>query len=92
MIRTHHEHCTIAVIDADQLQKSGTYAYGSIAIHIAYLMHMKVDYKNVKLLLEKFKYDSDKRDVCGDLKILEFLIVCRVIKHGYTKYSCFLCL
>ena len=32
-------------------------AYGSIAIPIAYLVHVKVDYKNVKLLL-KYGYTS----------------------------------
>ena len=50
-------------------------AYGSIAIPIAHLVHLKEDYKNVKLLLEKFKYDGDKWDVCSDIKVLGFLIV-----------------
>ena len=30
---------------------------------------------NVKLLLEKFNYDSDKWDVCCDIKMLGFLLV-----------------
>ena len=50
-------------------------ARDSIAIPIAHLVHLKEDYKNVKLLLEKFKCDSDKWDVCGDIKVLGFLIV-----------------
>ena len=50
-------------------------AYDSIAIPIAYLDHLKEDYKNVKLLLEKFKCDSDKWDVCGDVNVLGYLIV-----------------
>ena len=50
-------------------------AHDSIAIPIAHLVHLKEDYKNVKLLLEKFKCDSDKWDVCGDIKVLGFLLV-----------------
>ena len=64
--------------------------HDSIAIPIAHLVHLKVDNKNVKLLLEKLKCDIDKWDVCGDVNVLGFLIVCRVLNHGYTKYSCFL--
>ena len=67
-------------------------AHGSIAIPIDHLVHLKEDYKNVKLLLERFNYDSDKLNVCGDIKMLEFSLVCKVMKHDYTKYSCFLCL
>lgn len=49
--------------------------FGSMAISIANLLHLKEDYKNVKLLLEKFKYDRNKWDVCGDIKMLGFLHV-----------------
>ena len=50
-------------------------AHGSIAIPIHYLVHLNEDYKNVKLLLEKFNFDSDKWHVCCDIKMLGFLFV-----------------
>ena len=57
-------------------------AHGSIAIPINYLVHLKEDYKNVKLLLEKFNYDSDKWDVCCDIKLLGFLL----LLQGYEAW------
>jgi len=50
-------------------------AHDSLAIPRAHLVHPKEDYKKVKLLLKKFNYDSDKWDVCGDIKMLGFLSV-----------------
>ena len=49
--------------------------HDSIAISIDHLVYLKEDYKNVKLLLEKFNYDSDKWDVCCDIRMLGFLLV-----------------
>ena len=59
------------------------------SIPVAHSVHLKEDYKNVKLLLEKINYDSYKWDVCGDFKMLAFILG---LQGGYTKYSCFLCL
>lgn len=59
------------------------------SIPVAHSAHLKEDYKNVKLLLDKINYDRYKWDVCGDFKMLGFLLG---LQGGYTKYSCFLCL
>ena len=50
---------------------------------------MKEDYENVKELLARTKYDEHLWDVCGDFKMIGFLLG---LQAGYTKYSCFLCL
>ena len=59
------------------------------SIPVAHSVHLKEDYTNVKLLLEKINYISYKWDVCGDFKMLGFLLG---LQGGFTKYSCFLCL
>ena len=50
---------------------------------------MKEDYENVKQLFIKINYAEFKWYVCGDFKMLGFLLD---LQSGYTKYSCFLCL
>lgn len=59
------------------------------SIPVAHSAHLKETYENVKLLLEKLNYGCHKWDVCGDFKMLGFLLG---LQGGYTKYSCFLCL
>ena len=49
---------------------------------------MKEEYENVKTLLNMIKYTSHNWELCGDFKMLAFLLG---QKRGYTKYSCFLC-
>lgn len=59
------------------------------SIPIAHSVHLKEDYNNVKYLLDKVEYEKYMWDVCGDFKMLGFLLG---MQGGYTKYSCFLCL
>lgn len=59
------------------------------SLPVAYSVQMKEEYENVKRLLEMVNYDEFKWDVCGDFKMLAFLLG---LQGGYTKYSCFLCL
>ena len=59
------------------------------SIPLAYSLQMKEDYENVKQLLIKINYAQFKWYVCGDFKMLGFLLG---LQGGYTKYSCFLCL
>lgn len=59
------------------------------SIPVAHSAQLKETYENIKLLLEKLKYECYKWDVCGDFKMLGFLLG---LQGGYTKYSCFLCL
>ena len=50
---------------------------------------MKEDYENIKQLLNKINYAQFKWYVCGDFKMLGFLMG---LQGLYTKCSCFLCL
>ena len=59
------------------------------SIPVAHSTHLKEDYDNVKFLLEKINYNKYQWDVCGDLKMIGFLLG---LQGGFTKYSCFLCL
>lgn len=59
------------------------------SIPIAHSTHLKENYANVKLLLEKIQYNSYQWYLCGDLKMMGFFLG---LQGGYTKYSCFLCL
>ena len=60
-----------------------------LSLPLAYSLQMKEDYENVKQLLNKINYAQFKWYVCGDFKMLGFLLS---LQGGYTKYSCFLCL
>lgn len=59
------------------------------SIPVGHSTQMKEDYNNVKQLMEQIKYTTYTWDVCGDFKMLGFLLG---LQAGYTKYSCFLCL
>lgn len=59
------------------------------SIPVGYSTHLKEDYENVRFLLEKINYTSYKWDICGDFKMLGFILG---LQGGFTKYSCFLCL
>jgi hypothetical protein len=59
------------------------------SIPIEYSIHMKEKHDNVKDLLESVKFKRYLWELCGDLKIIGFLLG---MQGGFTKYSCFLCL
>ena len=59
------------------------------SVPVAHSVQMKEDYENVKHLLEKLNYNEFQWDVCGDFKMIGFLLG---LQGGFTKYSCFLCL
>ena len=59
------------------------------SVPVAHSTHLKEDYDNVKLMLEKINYGKYQWEVCGDLKMIAFLLG---LQGGFTKYSCFLCL
>jgi len=56
---------------------------------VAHSTHLKENYDNVKYMLEKIGYSNHQWEVCGDFKMIAFLLG---LQGGYTKYSCFLCL
>ena len=59
------------------------------SIPIAHSVQIKEDRESVKILLELIQYNDHKWDVCGDFKMIAFLLG---LQGGYTKHSCFLCL
>ena len=60
--------------------------YGCIPIGHSFTM--KEEYGNIKLILERSKYDDHQWLICGDLKMVNFLLG---LQGGYTQYRCFLC-
>jgi hypothetical protein len=58
------------------------------SIPIAYAVHRKETYENIKNLLDKINYNKHCWNVCGDLKIIAILLGMQL---GYTKYGCFIC-
>ena len=59
------------------------------SIPIAHSVQMKEDRESVKILLELIQYNDDNWDVCGDFKMIAFLLG---LQGSYTKHSYFLCL
>jgi len=47
---------------------------------------MKESHKNMKLLLEKFQYEKYNWHMCGDLKVIAFLVG---LQLGYTNFVAF---
>jgi hypothetical protein len=58
------------------------------SIPVAYAVHMKETYKNMKNLLDKINYNKHCWNICGDLKNIAVLLGMQL---GYTKCSCFIC-
>ena len=50
---------------------------------------MKEDRESIKILMELIQYNKHNWDVCGDFKMIAFLLR---LQEGYAKHSCFLCL
>lgn len=60
--------------------------FGSIPI--GHSVTLKEKYENIKLVLDKLKYEQHGWQICVDLKMVNFLLG---QQSGYTKYPCFLC-
>ena len=58
-------------------------------IPVGYSIQMSESYENVQQLLNRILYDQFNWYICGDFKMLKFLLGSQ---DGYTKSSCFLCL
>ena len=60
--------------------------------YLAFLLHMHFGIKesddSMKQLLQYIKYDTYKRNICADLKVIVLLLR---LQLGYTKFPCFLC-
>lgn len=59
------------------------------SIPIAHSVHLHESYENLELLLRAIAYERHKWNICGDLKVICFLMG---MQSGFTKYCCFLCL
>ena len=58
------------------------------SIPVAYAVHMKETYDNLRQLLNSIEYNKYSWHLCGDLKVVALLMG---LQQGYTKYMCFLC-
>ena len=58
-------------------------------IQIVHSVQIKEDCESVKTLLQLIQYNDHNLDVCGDCKMIAFLLG---LQGGDTKHSCFLCL
>lgn len=58
------------------------------SIPVAYAVHMKETFDNLKTLLQKIRYSEFSWSVCADLKVVAMLTG---LQGGYTKHCCFLC-
>ena len=58
------------------------------SIPIVHSVQIKEDRESVKILLDLIQYNDHSWDVCGDFKMIAFLLG---LQGGYTKHSCFLC-
>ena len=59
------------------------------SIPITHSVPIKEDRESVKILLELIRYNNHNWDVCGDFKMMAFLLE---LQGGYMKHSCFVCL
>ena len=59
------------------------------ALPLAYSREQKETYDTVKKTLDLMEYNNLQLEICGDLKIIGFLMG---IQKGYVKHMCFLCL
>ena len=57
------------------------------SIPIAHSTTLKEKYEEMKIVLEKFSYNTHKWVICVDLKMVNFLLG---QQSGYTKFPCFL--
>ena len=87
----HPSHWRLFIDSSSRSLKAVLLHNGNIfpSIPIAHSVHLKEEYGNVKILLQMIDYDKYKWEVCGDFKMIGFLLG---LQGGYTKYSCFLCL
>lgn len=57
-------------------------------IPIGHSVHLKEEYGNLVMILEKIRYNDHEWKVCGDLKIVSMILGQQC---GFTKFPCFLC-
>jgi len=58
------------------------------SIPVGHSVHNKEPYENTKMMMDAINYGKFKWQVCGDLKVIAFLLR---LEQGFTKYCCFIC-
>ena len=58
------------------------------SLPIAHSVVLKESYDNIKLILQKVKYEDHVWSICGDFKVIGLLLG---QQSGFTKFPCFLC-
>nr|XP_047125236.1 uncharacterized protein LOC124807409 [Hydra vulgaris] len=67
------------------LHNSNSYA----SIPILHSTKLKEEYENIRMMLQKLRYNEHQWSICVDLKMVNFFLG---QQSGYTKYPCFICL
>jgi len=58
------------------------------SVPVAYTTELKESYDSMKLIFDKLKYSEYQWLLCGDLKVIGFILG---LQSRYTKHCCFLC-
>ena len=59
------------------------------SIPIGHSTKLKEEYENIRMILQKLRYNEHQWSICVDLKMVNILLG---QQSGYTKYPCFICL
>lgn len=59
------------------------------SIPVVHAVGMKETYESMQIILKLINYFQHAQNICGDLKVVAFLVGMQL---GYTKYLCFLCI
>src|SRR5678815_5299449 len=59
------------------------------SIPIGHSTKLKEEYENIRMILQKLRYNEHQWSICVDLKMVNILLE---QQSGYTKYPCFICL
>ena len=84
IIQLYNFSCDCLCLKAVLLHNSNVLA----SIPLAHSTKLSESYETLKLVLEKIKYHEHDWQICGDLKVIGFLLE---QQRDYTKYPCFLC-
>ena len=67
------------------LHNTNQYAFISIANSAT----LEEEYEDIKIILQKIRYNEHQWSICVDLRMVNYLLG---QQKGYTKYPCFICL
>jgi len=78
-------------IDSSKFSRNAVFLHNETvlpSIPIAHAFGIKESDDNMKQLVQYLKYDTYKRNICADLKVIALLFG---LQLGYTEFTCFPC-